>query len=809
MSNDIPITENFAVGQAVLRSEDPILLRGEGRYTDDVNLDNQAYAFILRSPVAHGFIRRIDTAATRAMPGVLYVFTADELEAAGYGELKSRLAFKNRDGSPMKTPVRKALAEGKVRFVGDPVACVVAESLSVAKDAAEAIGLDIKALPAVTRASQAAEPDAPQLFDDVPGNLQLDFHFGDSEKVAAAFAQAAHVVRLELINNRLVPNPMEPRAALAAFDAESGFTLNVCSQGVVNLKSQLVNGILPNGQSVRVVTGNVGGSFGMKFSVYPEYVAILHAAQKLGRPVKWTDERSTSFLSDQHGRDHEFLGELALNSEGRFLAVRFTGYANLGAYLTTVGPLMPTRSIVINAIGQYQTPLIEVSSKVVFTNTSPVGAYRGAGRPEANYYMERLIDVAALEMGMDRIALRRRNQIRPDQIPYRAPSGVVYDSGDFAALMDRALELADWNGFAARKRASEDRGLLRGRGIGCFLEATAGPMPEMAALRFEADGKVTILTGTLDYGQGHPTAFAQVLSTRLGIPFDRIRLVQGDSDEVAVGSGSGGSRSIMNSGAYILAAADETVERGRKIASHLLEASPRDIEFSRGRFVIAGTDRAIGLLELAAKLHHGLVIPQDLPQTLDAEHRGPGLPATFPNGCHVCEVEIDPETGVTRVVKYVSVNDFGTIVNPLLVEGQLHGGIVQSIGQALMERTVYDESGQLVSGSFMDYALPRAADLIDFTSESRPTLATTNPLGVKGCGEAGCAGGLTAVMGAVNDALAGFGIVHINMPATPLAIFKALQAAKGGNQAATRAEGCKPIQWKKRDLFKPAVSLSG
>jgi aerobic carbon-monoxide dehydrogenase large subunit len=778
MSNRISVTENFAVGQSVLRSEDPVLLRGEGRYTDDVNLDGQAYAFILRSPIAHGLIRAIDLEAARAMPGVLYVFTAAELAAAGYGDLKSRLPFKNRDGSPMKTPVRRALAEGKVRFVGDPVACVIAESVAIAKDAAEAIGLDIETLPAVTRPSQAAKPDAPQLYDDVPGNVQLDFHFGESEKVAAAFAQAAHVVQLDLLNNRLVPNPMEPRVALAAFDAESGFTLNVCSQGVVNLKNQLVSGILPEGQTVRVVTGHVGGSFGMKFAVYPEYVAILHAAQKLGRPVKWTDERSTSFLSDQHGRDHEFLGELALDSEGRFLALRFTGYGNLGAYLTTVGPLMPTRSIVVNAISQYQTPLIEVASKAIFTNTTPIGAYRGAGRPEANYFMERLIDVAAAQMGIDRIALRRRNQIRPDQLPYQAPSGMVYDSGDFSALMDRALELADWDGFAARKSASAARGLLRGRGIGCFLEATAGPMPEMAALRFDANGEVTILTGTLDYGQGHSTAFAQVLSMRLGIPFDRIRLVQGDSDEVAAGSGSGGSRSLMNSGAYILAAADETVERGRKIASHLLEAAPQDIEFSQGHFVIAGTDRSIGLIELAVKLHNGLTVPPDLPQSLDAEHRGPGVPATFPNGCHICEVEIDPETGVTHLETYVSVNDFGTIVNPLLVDGQLHGGIVQSIGQALMEHTVYDDSGQLLSGSFMDYAMPRAGDLIDFRSESRPTLATTNPLGVKGCGEAGCAGGLTAVMGAVNDALADRGIAHINMPATPLAIFKALQSAK-------------------------------
>jgi aerobic carbon-monoxide dehydrogenase large subunit len=777
--DDMSVTENFAVGQSVRRSEDPILVRGEGNYTDDFHLDGQAYAFILRSPVAHGYIRGIDAEAARAIPGVLYIFTADELEAAGFGALKSRLAFKNRDGSPMKTPLRRALAQGKVRFVGDPVACIVAETLAIAKDAAEAVVLDIEPLPAVTSAAEAATPDAPQIFDDVPGNVQLDYHFGEAEKVAEAFANAAHVTCLSLINNRLIVNPMEPRVALASYDADSGFTLQVCSQGVVNVRNQLVNDILPEGGKVRVVTGNVGGSFGMKFAVYPEYVAILHAAQTIGRPVKWTDERATSFLSDQHGRDHEFLGELALDAEGRFLAVRLTGYANLGGYLTTVGSMMPTRNIVVNVIGQYRTPLIEVACKAMFTNTSPVGAYRGAGRPEANYYMERLIDVAAREMGIDRITLRRRNQIAPSEIPHHAPSGMVYDSGDFSALMDHALARADWDGFAARKRESEARGLLRGRGIGCFLEATAGPMPEMAALRFDADGGVTILTGTLDYGQGHATTFAQVLSTHLGIPFASIRLLQGDSNELAAGSGSGGSRSIMNSGAYILAAADEVVERGRKIAGHVLEAAVQDIEFSQGRFTIAGTDRSIGLFELAAKLRAGLVVPADLPQKLDAEHRGPGMPATFPNGCHICEVEIDPETGVTRVVKYVSVNDFGTIVNPLLVEGQLHGGIVQSIGQALMERTVYDEQGQLLSGSFLDYALPRADDLIDFSTENRPTLATTNPLGVKGCGEAGCAGGLTSVMNAVNDALADLGVHHIDMPATPLAVFKAIHAAKG------------------------------
>jgi len=778
MTHDESMVGNFGIGQPVLRTEDPILVRGAGRYADDIRVEGQAYAYILRSPVAHGILKSLDLAAARDMPGVLHVFAADEMAKAGFGLLKCRIVIPNHDGSPMKAPDRHALAEGKVRYVGDPIACIVAETVAQAKDAAEAIGIDIETLPAVTSPRAAAENGAPQIFDEAPGNLQLDFRYGDPDKVAAAFAKAAHVTRLAILNNRLVCNPMEPRAAVASYDAQAGYTFQVCSQGVMNLKGQLLGDVLPAGEKVRVLTAQVGGSFGMKFAVYPEYVCILHAAKTLGRPVKWTDERSTSFLSDQHGRDHEVVGELALDEKGRFLAVRVTLYANVGGYLSTVGTLMPTRNIVTNIIGQYRTPLVEVVTKCMFTNTTPIGAYRGAGRPEANYFMERLIDVAAAEMGIDKIKLRRLNQIKPKEIPYKAPSGQVYDSGEFTALMDRALEVADWKGFPARKKASAKKGLLRGRGIGCFLEATAGPMPDMAALRFEADGTVTILTGTLDYGQGHAAAFAQVLTTHLGVPFDKIRLLQGDSDQLVQGSGSGGSRSIMNSGAHIIAAANEVIERGKSIAAHVLEAAVADIEFSRGRFAIAGTDRDIGVLELAAKLRTGLRLPDDLPQTLDATHLSPGLSSAYPNGCHICEVEIDPDTGVTEVVSYIAVDDFGTIINPLLVDGQLHGGIVQSIGQALMERTVYDDDGQLLSGSFMDYALPRADNVLSFYSESRPTLATTNPLGAKGCGEAGCAGGLTAVMSAVNDALSAYGIRHIDMPATPLAVWKAIQAAK-------------------------------
>ena len=773
------ITGNFGIGQPVRRTEDPILVRGEGQYTDDLHLEGQVYAVIVRSPVAHGHLRGVDLDAAHGMPGVLLAFEGETLAAAGYGSLKCRLPYQNRDGSPMQPPQRIALARGKVRYVGEPVACVVAETLWQAKDAAEAVALDIEELPAVTSAREAAEADAPILYDEVPGNLQLDYYHGETEAVAEAFAKAHHVTRLELINNRLVVNPMEPRSAVAEFDGDELYTLHVCSQGVMGIKGQLVNDVLPKGSQARVLTGNVGGSFGMKIAVYPEYVCALLAAHELGRPVKWTDERSTSFLSDAHGRDASVNAELALDEDGRFLAVRLAAHANVGAHVSVVGPLPATRNFVVNAPAQYRLPLIEVSVKCMLTNTTPIGPYRGAGRPEGNYFMERLVDAAADELGIDPVELRRRNQIAPKEIPFKAASGVMYDSGDFAGVLDDALAAADVDGFAARKAASAKKGLLRGLGIGCFLEATAGPMPEMGGIRFEDDGTVTILTGTLDYGQGHAAPFAQVLSSRLGIPFELIRLQQGDSDQLTAGSGTGGSRSIMNSGAAILVAANDVEKKGREIASHVLEAAPADIEFSGGKFRIAGTDRAIGIVELAAKLRDGgLALPDGAPTSLDASHVSKGEIAAYPNGCHICEVEIDPDTGIISVDRYMSVNDFGTIVNPLLVEGQIHGGVAQGIGQALMERVVFDEQGQLLTGSFMDYQLPRAGDLPDIGFASHPVPATTNQLGAKGCGEAGCAGSLTSVMNAVVDALSDLGIRHIDMPATPEIVWRAIQEAR-------------------------------
>ncbi len=639
--------EKFAIGQPVPRSEDPVLLRGQGHYADDISLPGQAYAVMVRSHLAHGVIRGIDTAAARAMPGVLAICTAAELAQGGVGPLPPRQVMKNHDGTPMLTPIRHALPSDKVRHVGEAVAAIIAETVAQAKDAAELVVLDIEPLPAVTEPALADAADAPQLYDDVPANVGLDFHFGDSTKVAAAFAGAAHVTRIELRSNRIVVNAMEPRSAIADYDpARQHWTLHVGCQGVFGFRNYIA-GIFGVGRDkLRILTERVGGSFGMKQPTYAEYYCILHAARELHRPVKWTDDRSGSFVSDSHGRDHQMNAELALDRDGHFLAVRLTGYGNLGATYGAPGPA--TNNAVRNTLGVYKTPLIEVSTKCVFTNTTPVGAYRGAGRPEANYYMERLVETAAAETGIDRVELRRRNHIPPEAMPYKSPNGMTYDSGDFTNLLDKALALADWDGFAARRAESRARGRLRGRGIGDYLELTGPPGREMGGIRFEPDGDVTIITGTLDYGQGHWSPFAQVLATRLGIPFRRIRLLQGDSDELIAGGGTGGSKSMMTSGTAIVEAGDKVVEKGRQIAAHVLEAAAADIEFRAGRFVIAGTDRSIGIMELAEKLRSGLELPPELPQSLDVANISDGPPSAFPNGCHIAEVEIDPETGSRR-----------------------------------------------------------------------------------------------------------------------------------------------------------------
>ena len=773
-----PHVEKFAIGQPVSRKEDPVLLRGEGRYTDDLSLPGQLHAVFVRSRYAHGMLRSVDIAHAEAMPGVLAILIAADLEQAGIKPMQAASGT-NVDGTPTPKPRQMALATTKVRYVGDPIACVVAETAQAAKDAAEAVMVDIDPLPAVTSARAAAQPGAPLLHDEAPGNRMMTYHHGDTAAVAAAFARAAHVTRLSIRNSRIVVAPLEPRSAIGDFDpATSRYTLRLGCQGAFGMRSGIKDVMGVPAEQVHILTGNVGGSFGMKASVYPEYPCLLLAAKLLGHPVKWTDERSESFLSDSHGRDHETDAELALDDQGRFLAVRFHVYGNVGAYLSNAATLPSTINTTKNAIGVYRTPLIEVTSACMFTNTTPVGAYRGAGRPEGNYYMERLVETAAAEMGIDRVELRRRNHIQPDQIPYDAPSGMHYDSGDFPRLLDRALEAADWDGFPARRQQSAAAGKLRGRGIGQYLEVTAPPNPEMGGIRFEPNGDVTIITGTLDYGQGHATAFAQVLCDRLGVPFEKVRLLQGDSDQLIAGGGTGGSRSIMASGGAIAAAATLCIERGKSIAAHALEAATADIEYERGRFVIAGTDRGIGIMELAAKLRDGMPLPDGMPATLDVQTTDKYQNSAFPNGVHIAEIEVDPETGEAEVVRYHMASDFGTLVNPMLVEGQAQGGVVQGIGQALLEALAYDDDGQLMTGSFMDYALPHAVHVPDFAPmQSCPTLATTNVLGAKGCGEAGCAGSLPAVMNALVDALRPLGIHHLDMPATPLRIWQALQTA--------------------------------
>jgi carbon-monoxide dehydrogenase large subunit len=766
----------FGVGQPVSRMEDPTLLRGKGSYTDDQNLPGQVHAVMVRARIAHGILKGIDSREAAKMPGVLAILTYADLEAAGFGPMKCGVNFPQRDGSPMKTPPRHSLAKDRVRYVGEAVACVVAETAVQAKDAAEIVELDIEELPAVTTPAQALAADAPQIHEDAPGNLVLDFHYGNAEAVAKAFAEAAHVTRLEINSNRIVVNPMEPRSAIG--NVENGrWVLRVGCQGVMGLRGGLAKDVLgTTPDKVRVLTGNVGGSFGMKSQVYPEYGPLLLAAKKLGRPVKWTDERSESFLSDHHGRDHQRVAELALDKDGHFLAVRLSGTGNAGAYIYP--PMPATGNAVKNLIDVYATPAMEVNSKVVFTNTTPIAAYRGAGRPEANYFMERLIDTAAREMGIDRAELRRRNHIKPAALPYKAPSGMNYDSGEFTTVLDKALAAADWDGFEARKAESARRGKLRGRGIGQYLEVTGPPSKEYGGIRFEDDGSITMLSGTLDYGQGHATPFAQVLGEQLGIPVNRFRLLQGDSDQLKVGSGTGGSKSALVGSQAFLEAGDKLIEQGKQIAAHVMEAAVVDIEFAKGRFVIAGTDRGVTILELAEKLRKGLKLPPDVPQSLDVSHISDNPPFSFPNGCHVAEVEIDRDTGTIEVVRYSMVNDFGTVINPMLVAGQAHGGVVQGIGQALMEYARYDEQGQPITGSFMDYAMPRASDAPGFSIQNHSVPCKTNRLGVKGCGEAGCAGALPSVMNAVVDALSEVGVTHIDMPVTPEKVWRVLNEAR-------------------------------
>jgi carbon-monoxide dehydrogenase large subunit len=758
----------FGISQSVPRTEDPRLLTGGGRYTDDLVLPGTLHAVFVRSAVAHGVLRRVDTSAARAAPGVRLVLTGRDLEEAGYGTLPCSLALTSRDGRPMIVPPYPALATDRVRWVGQPIAMVVAETAAQAKDAAELVALEIDPLPAVVDIEAAVAPGAPQLFAEMPGNVAFDWWWGPQEQVEEALARARHVTRVRLVNNRVVVNPMEPRGAIASVE-DGRFVLRTGCQGVFGLRAQLATVLKVPAERIRVFAFDVGGSFGMKASAFPEHLPLLHAAKLLGRPVKWIADRTESFLSDYHGRSSILEGELALDEAGNFLAVRVRGLGELGAYVTAYGPAIPTMVLQKNVASLYRTPLLALQIKGVVTNTVPVTAYRGAGRPEGVYLMERLVEQAARELGRDPIALRRQNLIRPEAFPFVAASGLTYDSGDFEAVLDAALEKADWRGFPARKAESERRGKLRGRGLCAYLEVTAPPSKEHGGIRFTEDGRVILVSGTLDYGQGHRTAFAQVLHEKLGVPFDRIELLQGDSDELLYGGGTGGSRSIMVAAKATLEAAEQVIAKGKALAAELMEAAEADILFEAGTFTVAGTDRRIGLLELAAK-------GRELGRPLDTDLVSENPPSAFPNGCHVAEVEVDPETGEVRLDRYVAVDDFGVLVNPLLVEGQVHGGVVQGIGQALLEHTVYDPSGQLLTGSFMDYALPRADELPAFELAFHPVPARTNPLGVKGCGEAGVTAAPAAVVNAVVDALAPHGVTDVQMPLTPERVWRSLAA---------------------------------
>jgi carbon-monoxide dehydrogenase large subunit len=777
MPQQTALDPRFSIGQPVLRTEDPRLLTGRGRYTDDVNLPNQAYAYIARSMQSHGRIVGIDTAAAAAAPGVLAVYTGRDLEAEGFKGFPHAMPVKSRDGSPIKVPFYPALAVDRVRHVGQAIAVVIAETAAQARDAAELIEADIEALPPITdmTLSQQAAP----LFEDVPANVVVDYFDGDEAATAAAFARAAHVTKLRLDNNRLVVNAMEPRSALASYDPDQQkFTVYAGSQGAFGLRNSLATVLNVPPPKVRVICGDVGGSFGMKGQPYDATVVVMFAARKLGRPVKCTADRQESFLTDHQGRASLIDSELALDKDGNFLAIRLSGWGDVGAYVTQMGALSPTAVLSRNLPSVYRIKAMAVTVRAVLTNTVPTGPYRGAGRPESKYIIERLIDQAARETGIDRVELRRRNLVRPSDMPWTTPNGPVYDSGDFPGTLDAVLQKADWTGFAARRRESEARGQLRGIAVSSYLEHTAGPGKELADIRFNEDGTVSLINAGKDFGMGHAAPYAQVLSQTLGIPFDAIRLDQSDSDQMIGPGMSGGSRSAVASSGAIIEAAKLVVDNGRKLAGRVLEAAAQDIEFNAGQFRVVGTDRAVGIMELAARVRTLKGLPEDMPKKLDAGVSHNTAPATFPNGSHAAEVEVDPETGVVKILRYTVVDDFGNMINPMVVEGQVHGGIVQGIGQALMERTVYDEEGQLLTGSLMDYCLPRAEDLANIEFTSRPVPALTNPLGVKGCGEAGVAGSLPTVVNAVLDALSARGVTHIDTPLTPHRIWEALRDAK-------------------------------
>jgi carbon-monoxide dehydrogenase large subunit len=784
------------MGASVARREDRRFLLGKGRYTDDIRLPEQTWGVFVRSPYAHAAIRSVDASAALAAPGVLAVLTGDDVAADGLGGIPCGWQIKNKDGSVMVEPPHPALALGKVRHVGDPVALVIAESKALAKDAAQLVMVDYEPLPAVAHLNAAVAEGAAKVWDEAAGNVCFDWHLGDAAATDAEFAGAAHVTKIDLTNNRIAPNAIEPRAANGHYEAaEDRYTLYTTSQNP-HLTRLLLGAFtlkVPE-HKLRVVAPDVGGGFGSKIFHYAEELLVLWASKRVGRPVKWTSERSEAFLSDAHGRDHVSHAELALDAGGKFRGLRVRTLANMGAYLSTFAPAIPTYLHATLLSGPYVIPAIYAEVKAIFTNTVPVDAVRGAGRPEATYLLERLVDKAAREMGIDVVEIRRKNLIQPDQFPYQTPVALQYDIGDYPATLDLALQAIDHAHLADRKAEAKSRGKLRGFGVSTYIEA-CGIAPsalvgalgaraglyEAATIRVHPTGSVTVFTGTHSHGQGHETTFAQLVVEKLGVPFENVEVVHGDTDRIPFGMGTYGSRSAAVGGSAMVKAMDKIIEKGKKVAAHLLEANVGDIEFSDGKFRVAGTDRekAFGEVAFAAYVPHNYPIESVEPGLEDSAFYDPKN-FTFPAGCHAVEVEVDPETGVVEVTDVAIADDVGVIINPMIVDGQAHGGLAQGIGQALLEECVYDNDGQLLSGSFMTYCMPRASDLPMFRVGNHVTACTHNPLGIKGVGEVGAIGVPPAVINAVLDALAPLGVEHIDMPATPEKVWRAIRAAGGG-----------------------------
>jgi carbon-monoxide dehydrogenase large subunit len=774
------------IGAAVRRKEDFRFITGKGQYTDDVSRPGQAHIYFVRSPHAHARIKRIDTKSAAGMPGVVGVVTGAEFAESKLGNLICGWMVLSKDGSPMKMAPHPALAVGKACHVGDPVAVVVADTMAQAKDAAEKIAVDYEVLPAVVDPTKAAAKGAPLIHDAAPNNTIYNWHLGDHDATAAALKGAKHVTKLEFVNNRLVPNAMEPRAALAEYDSGTqNLTLWNATQNphVARLVISAFVGIAPENK-LRVIAPDVGGGFGSKIFIYPEEVVCLWAARQFNRPVKWTAERSESFISDAHGRDHVTTAELALDADHKITGLKVKTVANLGAYMSTLSSAVPTFLYATLLSGQYAIPHIYAEVDAVYTNTVPVDAYRGAGRPEATYVVERLVEAAARELDLDPADLRKKNFVKT--FPYQTAVASLYDAGDYNASLQKALQIHDYKGFGKRKRESEKSGKLRGIGFATYIEA-CGVAPsslvgqlgagvglwESAEVRVNPTGSVELLTGCHAHGQGHETTFAQLVAERLGIGIDQVNVVHGDTDKVQFGMGTYGSRSGAVGMSAIVKALDKVEAKAKKIAAHLLEAAEGDIVFKDGKFTVAGTDKSVawGELALAAYVAHKFPTGEIEPGLKEAAFYDP-TNFTFPAGCHICEVEIDPETGVTSVVGWTAVDDFGTVINPMIVEGQVHGGVAQGVGQALLEHTVYNDSGQLVSGSYMDYAMPRADNLPSLKVDMTVTKCPSNPLGIKGCGEAGAIAAPAAVMNAITNAL---GTEKIDMPATPAAVWNTIQ----------------------------------